>query len=355
MFPMRKGFSVWLEEGGRRIVGEKEAGILAGLRRYGSLMATSKSLGITYAHAWNVLDALASNVGEPVVMAKRGGGNHGGMALTDKGAGLLEEYERLQKDVSDFLGMPKKVVFGEYFPPDLSIIGSSCIGIRIIIGMLGVVKVEYVEIGSTAGLAALMLGEADICGIHLYDLGTGEYNWPFLARSWPSGGVTLVRGYLREQGLMLRRGNPKRVQGLRDLVKGKIRLVNRNLGSGTRELLDRLLAQQGIPSERVRGYDHEVRTHDEVAAEIVEGRADVGLGLRATAERYGLDFVKLCEENFDFAIDARRMKKEAVLAFLSALRSREFREALSMGAPGLKVLPSTGEVIRWEHSPGYRG
>jgi molybdate transport repressor ModE-like protein len=351
---MKPGFSVWLEEDGRHIVGEKEARVLAGLRKFGSLMATAKSLGITYAHAWNVLNNLAFNTGTPVVMAKRGGEDHGGTELTKRGVELLEEYERLQKGVSQFLGTPKGVIFGDFVPPDFSIIGSSCIGVKIIIGMLKNLNVEYVEIGSTAGLAALMLGEADVSGIHLYDIDSGEYNRPFLARSWPSGGVVLIRGYLREQGLMLREGNPKRISGLQDLAKRELRLVNRNLGSGTRELLDRLLAQEKIPSRKVKGYDHEVRTHDEVAIEIKEGKADMGLGLRATAERHGLEFVKVCEESFDFAIDSRRMKKGAVLAFLVALRSREFRDAVGEKAHGLRVLPTTGEVVSWGHNRGHR-
>jgi molybdate transport repressor ModE-like protein len=351
---MKPGFTVWLEEDGRRIVGEKEAGVLAGLRKYGSLMATSKSLGITYAHAWNVLNALATNAGSPVVSAKRGGEDHGGTALTKRGAKLLEEYEKLQRGVAQFLGAPAEVVFGDFAPPDLAVIGSSCLGVKIIIGMLEGLDVEYVEIGSTAGLAALMLGEADISGIHLYDIDSGEYNWPFLARSWPSGGVTLVRGYLREQGLMIRKENPKRISGIRDLKKRDVRLVNRNIGSGTRELLDRLLAQEKVPTGKVKGYDHEVRTHDEVAIEIEEGRADAGLGLRATAKRHGLGFLKVCDESFDFAIDSRRMKKGAVQAFLAALRSDKFREAVAKEAEGLKLLPSTGEVVIWGHSQGRR-
>jgi molybdate transport repressor ModE-like protein len=351
---MKPGFAVWLEEDGRRIVSEREADVLAGLRKFGSLMATAKSLGITYAHAWNVLNTLASNVGEPVVMAKRGGEDHGGTELTKRGMELLEEYERLQKGVSEFLGTPKGVIFGDFVPPDLSIIGSSCIGVKTIISMMKGLEVEYVEIGSTAGLAALMLGEADIAGIHLFDIESGKFNWPFLARSWPSGGVALVRGYLREQGLMLKEDNPKQIKGVRDLGKREIRLVNRNLGSGTRELLDRLLAQQKIPTSGVKGYDHEVRTHDEVAMEIEEGRADVGLGLRATAARHGLGFVKVCEESFDFAIDTRRMKKGSVQAFLGVLRSKDFKDTIAEKARGLRTLPSTGEIVSWGRSRGYR-
>ncbi len=348
---MEPGFNVWLEEDGKRIVGEKEAGILAGLRKFGSLMAASKSLGITYAHAWNVLNALAANVGTPVVTAKRGGEDHGGTELTKRGAELLEEYEKLQKGVAQFLGTPTGVVFTDFTPPDLAIIGSSCLGVKILISMLEGHNVEYVEIGSTAGLAALMLGEADISGIHLYDIRTGEYNWPFLARSWPSGGVVLVRGYLREQGVIVREGNPKRIIGIQDLQKREVRLVNRNLGSGTRELLDRLLAQKKVPTSRVKGYDHEVRTHDDVALEIEEGRADAGLGLRATAERHGLGFIKICDENFDFAIDSRRIKKRSVQAFLEVLRSERFKDAIAKEGEGLKTLPSTGEVVNWGRSP----
>ena len=341
---MKTGFSVWLEENGKYIMGEKEAKIMEGIKRYGSFMATSKALGITYAHAWNLIDTLSKSIGEQVVRAQRGGEAGGGTALTEEGDKLLEEYLLAQDKVSRMLGSQRELRFADFRRPDLSIIGSSCPGVKILAELIPYMS-EVVEVGSTVGLAALMLGESDISGIHLFDEDTQTYNIPFIRRDWPAGAAVLIRGYRREQGLMVRKGNPKGVKDLKDLSKRQVRLVNRNTGSGTRELLDRLLRQQGIVRKEVRGYEFEVRTHEEVARAIDEGRADVGLGLKATAATYKLDFVKLCDEFFDFAAEERRLSKPPIRAFIEALKSKKFQAELKKRAPGIYTLPETGNVI----------
>jgi putative molybdopterin biosynthesis protein len=157
--------------------------------------------------------------------------------------------------------------------------------------------------------------------------------------------AVLIRGYTREQGLMVKRGNPKYVRSVEDLRRKDVRLINRNLGSGTRELLDRLLRHHGIAAKDVKGYDFEVRTHEEVARAVEEGRADVGLGLRATASVLGLDFVKVCDESFDFVVERRRLWKPPVRALIGALMSPRFKEELRRRAPGINTLPDTGEIM----------
>jgi len=342
---MKPGFAVWLEEDGRYVLGEREASILEGIKKFGSFMATAKSLGTTYAHVWIVVDELSKRVGEPVVRAQRGGDTGGGAALTDAGNHLLEEYKALEEKVSSFLGSRKEFTFLEFERPDLSIIGSSCVGVKILAGMVKGFSTEIVEVGSTAGLTAVMLSEADMAGIHLYDEETRMYNVPFVRRAFPGERAVLIRGYAREQGLMVKKGNPKRIKGVEDLRRAGLRLVNRNLGSGTRELLDRLLREKRIPSKDIRGYDFEVRTHEEVARAIKEGRADAGLGLKATALIYGLDFVKICDESFDFVAERRRLGKPSVRAFVEALSSPAFREELQKRAPGINTLPDTGKIL----------
>jgi molybdate transport repressor ModE-like protein len=342
---MKAGFTVWLEEDGRYILGEKEASMLEGIKKFGSFMATAKSLGMTYAHVWIVIDELSKRVGEPMVRAQRGGETGGGAVLTEAGNRLLEEYKALEDKVSNFLGSRKEFTFLEFKRPDLSIIGSSCVGVKILAEVVKGFSTEVVEVGSTAGLTAVMLGEADIAGIHLFDEESRTYNVPFVRRTWPSGMAVLIRGYTREQGLMVKRGNPKYVRSVEDLRRKDVRLINRNLGSGTRELLDRLLRHHGIAAKDVKGYDFEVRTHEEVARAVEEGRADVGLGLRATASVLGLDFVKVCDESFDFVVERRRLWKPPVRALIGALMSPRFKEELRRRAPGINTLPDTGEIM----------
>ncbi|MBM5804686.1 MAG: LysR family transcriptional regulator [Candidatus Verstraetearchaeota archaeon] len=342
---MKPGFTVWLEEDGRYILGEKEASILEGIKKFGSFMATAKSLGMTYAHVWIVVDELSKRVGEPVVRAQRGGETGGGAVLTDAGNRFLEEYKALEEKVSNFLGSKKEFIFIEFKRPDLAIIGSSCVGVKVLAEMVKGLSTEVVEVGSSAGITAVMLGEADVAGIHLFDEESKTYNVPFVRRAWPSGMAVLIRGYTREQGLMMKRGNPKHIRSIEDLRHRGVRLINRNLGSGTRELLDRLLREHRIAPKDVKGYDFEVRTHEEVARAVEEGRADVGLGLRATASVLGLDFVKVCEESFDFVVERRRLGKSSVRAFIEALKSPRFGRELEGRAPGINTLPDTGKVL----------
>jgi putative molybdopterin biosynthesis protein len=287
---------------------------------------------------------LEERVSEKVVKAQRGGEAGGGAVLTEAGARLLEEYKAIEEKVAKFLGAGREFRMLDVKSPDLAIIGSSCIGVKILASMIEGFSVEVVEVGSTAGIAALMLGEADVAGIHILDEKTGAYNVDALGRLWPDGDAVLVRGYVREQGLMVGKGNPKGITGVRDLERGDVRLINRNAGAGTRMLLDMLLREHCIDVRRVRGYNHEVRTHEEVAKAVLAGGADVGLGLMATASEFGLTFLKIRDEVYDFAISKRRLAKPSVKNFLSVLRSKRFAEELEKW-PGLHALPETGEII----------
>lgn len=201
-------------------------------------------------------------------------------------------------------------------PADLAAIGSHCIGFDHLLGLLAErgFRVKMVPVGSTGGLTAVGRGEADVAGIHLMDEETGMYNEPFLPP-----GVRLLRGYRRRQGIVFRRSDEELaglqgetlVQKLRD---GSPRMVNRNPGSGTRVLIDRLLEGQ-----RPGGYLHQARTHHAVAAAVEQGRADWGVTLDTVAEAAGLEFRFLQDEQFDFAIPEARWDRPAVVALRELL------------------------------------
>ncbi|MBC7120296.1 MAG: LysR family transcriptional regulator [Candidatus Methanosuratus sp.] len=341
---MEPKFQVWLEEGGRYIIGEKEARILEGIRRHGSIMAAAKSVGVTYAHAWNLIENLSLRVGGPIVSAKRGGESGGGSVLTKTGEELLSKYLEVEGSVAAYLGTPRKRVFPKVKVADLVIVGSSCVGLKKLAKLIEGISVEIVEVGSTAGMTAVMLGEADLAGIHLYDEYTKTYNLPYLGRTWPPGMAVLIKGYVREQGLIVRKGNPMGITSLRKAAELGATIVNRNLGSGTRDLLERMMKQEGVGSSELKGYSHEVRTHEEVAMAVKDGKADVGIGIRAAAEALDLGFQKICEEEFDFVCERRRLNKKGVQAFVNALRSGEFRIRLKQ-VPGFRCTDETGNII----------
>jgi putative molybdopterin biosynthesis protein len=241
-------------------------------------------------------------------------------------------------------------------PADLTIIGSHCLGVDLLLGIMSrtaPLQAKVINVGSSGGLSAVRRGEADIAGTHLLDEATGTYNIPFLERLGIQNSAYLVRGYDREQGLLVAPGNPRGLRGVQDLLRDDVTFINRNPGSGTRVLLDLELKRLagdgslGDLTEGIKGYQVEAKSHSAIAAAVAQGRADVGLAIRTVAEHYGLDFIPVREEKYDFAIPEDRFEKPEVRAFIEALQSGDFRQALE-GTPGLRTTRETGRIL---HSP----
>jgi putative molybdopterin biosynthesis protein len=210
-------------------------------------------------------------------------------------------------------------------PADLVAIGSHCVGLDFLLGLLADrgFAVKSIKVGSTAGLAALARGEGDVAGIHLMDEATGEYNRPFL-----SAGIGLLSGYGRRQGVAFRRGTPDLDAPdldafLAAVRAGGHRMVNRNPGSGTRALIDQLLA--GL---RPEGYTNQPRTHHAVAAAVAQGRADWGMTLDVIAAAADLGFLFVQEERFDLAVPDDRRSRPAVVALAGLLTDPAVRAHL---------------------------
>ncbi|MGY6409512.1 MAG: molybdopterin biosynthesis protein [Alkalilacustris sp.] len=216
-------------------------------------------------------------------------------------------------------------------PPRLAILGSHCLGLDAVVGRLAEagMAVRVLATGSQGGLGALRRRECDIAPIHLLDPASGAYNAPFLAE-----GMRLVPGWRRMQGLVFRPGDP-RFEGqaldaalARVLADGEAILVNRNPGSGTRILMDRLLGGARPP-----GYWNQPASHSAVAASVAQGRADWGMAIRPVAEALGLGFVPVADERYDFAVWQAPRDPGAVAAFEAAVSdSRAALEALGFGA-----------------------
>lgn len=222
--------------------------------------------------------------------------------------------------------------------PDLVVMGSHCLGLDAVIGRLARegVSTRVLTIGSLGGLAAAKRGQCDLAPIHLLDPGTGRYNEGFL-----SPGLDLVPGWRRVQGLVFRPGDP-RFAGREPaeavaaaLADPACLMVNRNQGSGTRILVDRLLG-----GARPDGYWNQPRSHNAVAAAVAQGRADWGVAVEPAAAAYRLAFAPLADEHYDFALVESRRGRPAVMAFLAALRSDEVRASLAE----LGYRPADGEV-----------
>ncbi|MBL7118887.1 molybdopterin biosynthesis protein [Candidatus Bathyarchaeota archaeon] len=260
---------------------------------------------------------------------------------------FLEEGERVQV----------RLFSSELKPADLMIIGSHCIGIDLLLELIRRRHPDFnskvINVGSSGGLAAIRRGEADIAGVHLLDEETGEYNTPFLDRYGIADRAVLIRGYNRKQGLIVARKNPKEIKGLEDILREDLSFVNRNPGSGTRILLDMKLNEiarsEGIGfeqlSSKIKGYRIEAKSHTAVAVAVLQGKADLGLGIETVADRYGLDFIPVTEEHYDFTVQTERLGKESIQVFLGTLRSEDFRDELEQRVPGLLPTTETGKTI----------
>jgi molybdate transport repressor ModE-like protein len=360
--PLSPALEVWLETDGQYALGSKEADILEGVQRLGSLVATARALGISYAHAWESINRLSETLGTSVIEARTGGVSGGGAKLTTSGQEALDAYRKLEQKAVTALSIAGKKgrAHTTFAPrlvlPDFMVIGSDCTGVRILLDIMlrsRKFSYEYVTVGSSAGLAAIMLGEADVAGVHLLDEETHEFNVPFLKRYWLDHKAVLIRGYERSQGLIVTRGNPKHIMTVDSLVSGRIRFINRTLGSGTRTLFDMLLGdvarRRGKTfsevSASVKGYSTEVRTHGEVARAVAEGKADAGFGILPAASQQDMGFVELMKEKFDFVIDETRLRRPLVKLFVKILSSKEFSRELKLKAPGLTTTADTGKTI----------
>jgi putative molybdopterin biosynthesis protein len=198
-------------------------------------------------------------------------------------------------------------------------------------------RLSSANVGSYGGLVALKRGEAHMAGSHLLDEETGEYNLAFIRQVIPELDFVLLNLSYREQGLMVPKGNPKRITNLEDLALPEVRFVNRQRGSGTRVLLDYELKQRGIEPESVIGYEREEFTHTAVAAAVMSGAADVGLGILAAARALDLDFVPLLRERYDLVIPRAHYESALLRPLLEVIHSDEFREAVSqMGGYGVE-------------------
>lgn len=180
--------------------------------------------------------------------------------------------------------------------------------------------------GSTDGLKALNMGHTDIAWSHLFDPKTGEYNIPFLSAYLPNVKPVVVNLFRRDLGFLVGPKNPFRIKGFEDLTQKKVRLVNRQKGSGTRLLLDHHLKRLGISPSKIQGYEREVYTHFEVGLSILSKEADVGIATVAVSKLLGLPFIPITRESFDMLLDQPTYFEKGVQAFIEVLNSQPFRK-----------------------------
>jgi putative molybdopterin biosynthesis protein len=199
------------------------------------------------------------------------------------------------------------------------------------------------HVGSMGGIMAVKKGLCHMAGTHLLDETDGTYNISYLKKYLPDTELSLIHLVDRDQGFMVKPGNPKKIAGIEDLTRKDVVFINRQRGSGTRILLDFKLKQAGISSDEISGYTNEEFTHMAVAASVASGSADAGLGIFAAARALKLDFIPMITESYDLVIPADFMDTENIRLLLAIINSDEFKTRVKqLGGYHVK---KTGDLV----------
>ena len=255
--------------------------------------------------------------------------------------GLIDEW--VVNSARESVSIPKKASSEK----QVVIAGSNDIALELLVKNTNLLHPEYTvsisNVGSLAGLIALKNGNCHIAASHLLDLDTGEYNTTFIKKHFPELKVVILNLAHREQGLIVKKGNPLKIKTLRDLAGKKANFVNWQEGSGTRVLLDFRLKEDEINAADIAGYDKVAHTHMDVALEIFSGSADAGVGIYPAARLLGLDFIPLATERFDLIVPSDIFKSETIKALREVLNSDEFKS--NMARMGGYEIHDTGKIM----------
>jgi len=189
----------------------------------------------------------------------------------------------------------------------------------------GMGTVFFANLGSMGGLKSLRLGLCHIGTCHLLQDDNAEYNFDFAKEELDRAPV-FVNFSKREQGILLQKGNPKGIHSVVDLAKKGVRIVNRQLGTGTRLLLDYEISRSEISASQIEGYQREVSRHMDAGLEVLSGRADAAPAIRAVAGLLDLDFLPLRWERYDLLIARERFFEKGIQDFIGLLHEKEFRD-----------------------------
>ncbi len=291
----------------------------------GTLADAAAAAGIAYRSAWGLFDAAERALRAPLLELSRGRGAR----LAALGRTLLDR----DREAEAWLDR-RQDAFEVALPTAQDAAGALLVVASHDLALAalregwhadGIADVQFK--GSLDSLADYARGEADVAGFHV----VRETDLPGTGVGLPLDPArdAAIPFLVRTQGLLLPRGNPRRVRSLTDVAKQGLRFVNRQQGSGTRAIVDALLARDAIAPSRIVGYGNEEFTHAAVAATVASGGADVGFGVEAAAASHGLAFVPLLRERYLFACRRDRLDAPSIRAFRRELASARTRQVVA--------------------------
>ncbi len=302
-----------------------------------TLMSACKKMGLSYRNVWQKLNDVEQALGFKLIDRVRGHGSQ------------LSEYARyLIQFTEDFdqktmrLGQSSLSHLEEGFSQfrvkdkkQLRFASSSDPIIQKAVFEIG--GFELITAGSGEALERLLNYEVDIAGFHVSDPQSSQ----IISKRLQKEGMQIFPVMKRVQGLLVAKGNPLNIISIKDLLRPKIRFINRQKGSGTRLLLDTILAKEGMVAQGIKGYENEEFTHSAIATAILAKKADVGMGVKSVALENGLDFIQLKDEIFFLAM-SEELSTHADLAKLI----RKIR-VLSGASPGYKSIGLKKQIAGW--------
>jgi len=337
-------------EDGRRL-GPELFQMLNAIHDSGKLTTAAGRVGLSYRHAWNLVEAWNAFFGTPLVRFERGKGAH----LTPLGEKLLWAEQR----VSARLGVQLESVASELNLEINRLLTSATATIRIhgshgfavarvpeLLENHAHIQVDLRYPGSIEALASLARGGCDLAGCHVPEGRLATRAMRQYVRWLQPARQRLIHLVTRTQGLFVASGNPKGIRDLHDLTRPGITFVNRQKAAGTRLLFDQLLADAGIDGDRIHGYRTEEFTHAAIAAFVASGAADAGFGIEPAARRFRLDFVPIALERYLFVCNTQTLERPEIAELIAQLKTDRFR-AMVAELPGY-TCPRAGEVVRLE-------
>jgi molybdate transport repressor ModE-like protein len=325
--------------------------LLAAVRVHGRLTAASREVGYSYRHCWNLIKDWSDFFGAPLVELNRGRGAR----LAPLGEALAWAVERVQARLGPQLHNLAQEIDREInravldTEPTVRVAASHGYAVALlpeIVAAEGGPRLELNYLNSLDAVAAMARGQVDVAGFHIP---IGPLAVPMFARYTPwlkPRTHQLVRLVTRAQGLMLAPGNPMDIRDIADLARASVRFINRQEGSGTRALLDRMLESAGVDVADIGGYGDIEFTHAAVAAHVASGQVDAGFGVEAAATRFGLDFVPLATERYVLAMTRETSQQRSAQRLMAILAGERFAGSVGELA-GYRVV-SPGSLIGFD-------
>ena len=319
--------------------------LLQAVHEHGKLTLSTKAIGISYRHGWNLLNKWASFFGTEVVNLEKGKG----ASLTALGEKLVWAEQRVMarlKPQMDNLASEINIELHRALSgvaPVLRLHASHGYAVALLPDFAADFQLDLQYKSPMDALAALNRGACDVAGFHI----PTEVVIPELMAAYnkfikPQAHVA-IRFINREQGLMVKAGNPKNIAGIADLVNSDLKFINRQSDSGTRSLMDQLLKNEELKTTDIQGYSDQEFTHGAIAAYVAAGMADVGFGVKAAAKQFGLDFIPITTEDYIMVCNRKALNDSSLMSFIGEIKSASFQGAVA-GLPGYKS-NNCGKII----------